>query len=236
MPFDPRFRRSVRGFPGRDFELKGIGPSRLGRMATGDPGFVRECIVLGADVRIDTADAVRLLVGEAPLRPRFCREPELFMELTGTKPWVIGWRLVQRLQSGASPYLTTVDGVRDWMYGQLGGRQRRAVFAAVPGTLPFRSAPSASPRVKTFHSQQGPARRTAMSEQCVLLTTRQAAERLGLSPRTLERYRVTGDGPEFVKMGHAVRYMAGKLNEWLEGRTRRSTSDDGDESGEEDDE
>ena len=66
-----------------------------------------------------------------------------------------------------------------------------------------------------------------MSEQCELLTTRQAAARLGLSPRTLERYRVTGGGPEFVKMDHAVRYVAGKLNEWIEARTRRSTSDDG---------
>ena len=66
-----------------------------------------------------------------------------------------------------------------------------------------------------------------MSEECALLTTRQAAARLGLSPRTLERYRVTGGGPEFVKMGHAVRYVAGKLNEWIEARTRRSTSDDG---------
>ena len=75
-----------------------------------------------------------------------------------------------------------------------------------------------------------------MNEPLVLLTTRQAAERLGLSPRTLERYRVTGDGPEFVKMGHAVRYVAGKLNEWIEARTRRSTSDDGSASGEEDDE
>lgn len=75
-----------------------------------------------------------------------------------------------------------------------------------------------------------------MNEQCMPLTTRQAAARLGLSPQTLERYRVTGDGPEFVKMGHAVRYMAGKLNEWLEARTRRSTSDDGSGSGEGDDE
>ena len=70
-----------------------------------------------------------------------------------------------------------------------------------------------------------------MNEQLVLLTTRQAAKRLGLSPRTLERYRVSGDGPEFVKMGRAVRYMAGKLNEWIEGRTRRSTSDGGGASG-----
>ena len=39
--------------------------------------------------------------------------------------------------------------------------------------------------------------------------------------------RASGEGPEFVKMGHAVRYTAAKLNEWLEARSRRSTSDDG---------
>ena len=144
VPFDAEFRRSVREFLDRDIaERKGIGPSRLGRMVTKDPGFFRECIVLGADVRIDTADTVRVLIGEAPFGPRFCRELELFMELTGTKPWVIGWRsvrstsFVKRLQGGASPYLRTVDRVRHWMYVQLSASQRRKVFAAVPGTPPF---------------------------------------------------------------------------------------------------
>ena len=40
-----------------------------------------------------------------------------------------------------------------------------------------------------------------MNEQSTLLTTEQAAKRLGLSPRTLERYRVSGEGPEFLKIG-----------------------------------
>ena len=66
-----------------------------------------------------------------------------------------------------------------------------------------------------------------MNEQPTLLTTEQAAKRLGLSPRTLERYRVSGKGPEFLKIGRWVRYTASKLNRWLEGCKRRSTSDDG---------
>lgn len=150
-PFDAEFRRSVRGFLDRDFAgCKGIGPSRLGRMVTGDPSFVRECIVLGAEVQLDTADAVRLLIGEATFRPRFCRELKQFLELTGAKSWVIGWRsvrnasFVKRLQSGGAPYLRTVDGVRKRMYGQLSAGQRRTVFAAVPGTLPFGPASTAS--------------------------------------------------------------------------------------------
>lgn len=66
-----------------------------------------------------------------------------------------------------------------------------------------------------------------MNDTLTLLNTEEAAKRLGLSPRTLERYRVTGEGPEFLKMGRAVRYTVAKLNEWLEGCMRRSTSDDG---------
>ena len=66
-----------------------------------------------------------------------------------------------------------------------------------------------------------------MTDECTLLNTEQAAKRFGLSPRTLERYRVTGEGPEYVKMGHAVRYSLSALRRWIKGRTRRSTSDDG---------
>ncbi len=66
-----------------------------------------------------------------------------------------------------------------------------------------------------------------MKGQIKLLTTRQAAERLGLSPRTLERYRVTGEGPRFKKIGRWVRYVPSDLDEWLDGCTRESTSDEG---------
>lgn len=66
-----------------------------------------------------------------------------------------------------------------------------------------------------------------MNDEGTLLNTRQAARRVALSPRTLERLRVTGGGPEFVKMGHAVRYAVPKLNDWIERCNRKSTSDDG---------
>ena len=60
-----------------------------------------------------------------------------------------------------------------------------------------------------------------------LLNTEEAAYLLGLSPRTLERFRVHGGGPEFVKLGRSVRYMASALQQWLQSRRRTSTSDDG---------
>jgi len=60
----------------------------------------------------------------------------------------------------------------------------------------------------------------------VLLNTRQAAERCNLSSRTLEKYRVTGGGPLFIRLGRAVRYQLDDLESWITAHRRRSTSDD----------
>ena len=61
----------------------------------------------------------------------------------------------------------------------------------------------------------------------IYLDTRQAAAHLGLSTRTLDRYRVSGDGPVFLKFGGRVRYLREDLDAWVRTRRRRSTSDDG---------
>ena len=61
----------------------------------------------------------------------------------------------------------------------------------------------------------------------IYLNTREAAEHLGLSTRTLDRYRVSGDGPMFLKFGGRVRYLVEDLDAWVRTRRRRSTSDDG---------
>ena len=66
-----------------------------------------------------------------------------------------------------------------------------------------------------------------MLEQRTYLSTHEAAALLGLSPRTLERYRVTGEGPVFSKLGRRVCYARTDLDGWANGRRRRSTSDDG---------
>jgi predicted DNA-binding transcriptional regulator AlpA len=60
----------------------------------------------------------------------------------------------------------------------------------------------------------------------VLLNTRQAAERCGLSRRTLEKYRLTGGGPLYIQLGTAVRYRVEDLESWIAAHRRRSTSDD----------
>ena len=60
----------------------------------------------------------------------------------------------------------------------------------------------------------------------VLLTVEEAAVRLKISKHTLNRWRVTGEGPPFVKYGPRLeRYVARKLDAWAEARTRSSTSE-----------
>ena len=45
-----------------------------------------------------------------------------------------------------------------------------------------------------------------MTEDINFLDTQQAARFLGLSAKTLARYRVTGDGPVFHRFGNRIRY------------------------------
>ena len=52
-----------------------------------------------------------------------------------------------------------------------------------------------------------------------------------LSPRTLERWRLTGEGPAFVRYGGGSRgrvfYLRSDLDEWIKSHRRQSTSDPG---------
>ena len=59
------------------------------------------------------------------------------------------------------------------------------------------------------------------------LRTHEAARLLGLSPRTLEKYRCHGSGPTFRKLGGRVVYAVADLNAWADVGTRTSTSDPG---------
>ena len=59
------------------------------------------------------------------------------------------------------------------------------------------------------------------------LNTAQAAFYIGLSRRTLEKMRLTGDGPRFCKHGRYVRYHINDLDAWSEAERRSSTSDPG---------
>lgn len=54
--------------------------------------------------------------------------------------------------------------------------------------------------------------------------TTEAAQKLGLSPATLEAWRVRGGGPEFIKLGRAVRYSDDALDDFVDKNKRASTS------------
>jgi predicted DNA-binding transcriptional regulator AlpA len=59
----------------------------------------------------------------------------------------------------------------------------------------------------------------------MLLTQREAALALRLSERTLERSRVTGLGPRFVKAGRRILYRLEDIEAWITSRVRSSTSE-----------
>jgi excisionase family DNA binding protein len=58
-----------------------------------------------------------------------------------------------------------------------------------------------------------------------LQTTEEAADMLRLSRRTLERWRVTGEGPAFFKMGNRVSYRLSDIEAWVAARVVGSTSE-----------
>jgi hypothetical protein len=58
-----------------------------------------------------------------------------------------------------------------------------------------------------------------------LLTPIQAAAVLQIKPNTLAKWRVTGEGPSFIHIGRAVRYSVREIARFIDGQTRRSTSE-----------
>ena len=54
---------------------------------------------------------------------------------------------------------------------------------------------------------------------------RDAAERLGISVRTLQKRRLQGDGSRFVKLGRSVRYAGEDLEAYIESKRRSSISE-----------
>ncbi len=58
-----------------------------------------------------------------------------------------------------------------------------------------------------------------------LLTTAEAAEIVRLSQAHLEKMRVYGRGPRFVRLGHAVRYRRADLAIWVESGIVEATAE-----------
>ena len=58
-----------------------------------------------------------------------------------------------------------------------------------------------------------------------LLTQDEAAELLKLSVRTVERLRVSGTGPKFLRILRSVRYRPSDVETWQASRIVSSTSE-----------
>ena len=60
----------------------------------------------------------------------------------------------------------------------------------------------------------------------VKLNNKQAADYIGVSPSTLNSWRVRNpDGPRFIKVGRSVRYLKNDLDQWLEDHAGTCTAD-----------
>ena len=77
-----------------------------------------------------------------------------------------------------------------------------------------------APRLESFLKS---ARETNSPER--LLTAKDAADVLRLSPSWPAKARMRGEGPPFLKIGRSVRYGEGALLQWTKSRLRFSTSE-----------
>ena len=64
-----------------------------------------------------------------------------------------------------------------------------------------------------------------MADMPKVVTARVAARYVGLSESTLAKLRLNGNGPVYCKLGRRVVYRPADLDQWLESRTARDTSD-----------
>jgi predicted DNA-binding transcriptional regulator AlpA len=74
------------------------------------------------------------------------------------------------------------------------------------------------------HSQAGSENEEQSVPTRVYLTQDEVAAVLRLSPRTLERHRLAGTGPAYVKLGRKVVYKRSSVEAWAAANTFTSTS------------
>ena len=86
----------------------------------------------------------------------------------------------------------------------------------------------AQPETQTMNSRPTPENRTPSEKHSIIptmLTPKEAAHRLRLSPSWLAKARMRGDGPPYILIGRAVRYSESALFQWLKSCQRSSTSE-----------
>ena len=233
VTLDARFRRSVADY----ISLSGMGASEFGLLALGQSGFVSRLNTVQS-VTLDTADRVLGFMGETPIGPTFRREVEAFLEVTGVDETTFGTEaagyahFVKRLREGASPRLSTVDRVQRRMR-TVATRVERAAIARILGDGGEARPIGSRNRAARARGRAGARRWNSdkesrrcddlpASDRQFFLSTAQAALILNISPRTLDRFRTTGVGPAYCKMGGRVLYTQADLLAWA-WKNRHST-------------
>ena len=83
-------------------------------------------------------------------------------------------------------------------------------------------------KIQNSNPAEEPANRPIPQHPDALLFTVEAAFLLGLSPRTLEAHRISGEGAPYIAVTpKAIRYRRSDLESWIAARRRTSTSDSG---------
>ena len=222
---DARFLRTVESWCGRTRTSAGA----FGAAACGDRGFVAG-LRNGRRPRLGTVDRALAVMGEPPVTRAFLGQVEAFLAVTGTKRSVLGQEatgnpsFVAQLLAGVSPTLATVESVRGWMAKSASPADRREVRARTGAMPPFLSGgalPAPEPRSPPEDRNPVPERRCSRDDIGRYMDTREAADRLGLAPATLARYRITGAGPCHFRFGKCVRYRGEDLEAWAAERMER---------------
>ena len=150
-----------------------------------------------------------------------------FSQVTGVKRSLLGQEaagnpsFVSQLLAGVSPKLATVKAVRATMKSLASPAEWREICAragAMPAILTGAPLPSPEPPARCEDRDPGPERPVGRREDQPFMDTREAAALLGLSPSTLARYRTTGEGPLYCKLGGCVRYRGNDVEAWAADR------------------
>ena len=222
---DARFLRSIEAWCARN----GMSAGAFGAAVNGDRGFVAS-LRRGRDPRLGTVDRALAVMGEPPAGPAFLGEVEAFLTVTGVKRSLLGREatgnpsFVAQLLGGVSPMLATVEAVRASMKSLASPaewREVRARAGAMPAIMTGAPLPSPEPPARCEDRDPGPEQPAGRREDQHYMDTREAAALLGLSPNTLARYRITGEGPWYYRLGGCVRYRGDDLEAWAVGRRGR---------------
>ena len=201
----------------------------FGKRAIGDSRFLAR-LRNGDAPAMDTADRALLFMGEPAIGVAFRSEIAAFLLITETNGSELGRQAIgdhsfmTKLNAGASPQLTAVERIRTWMRRIASYGERAAIARAIadpgvrePALNPDPAALDTLAEGAPCAASDGdspPGECSHPIEHRLFLTEAEAADFLRFSPVTLSRYRFSGDGPAYCKLGGAIRYYHADLLAW----------------------